>query len=183
MQHPARKIGRAFWVAFACLLMFPVLAAAAEEWQAIDGNGNGRHERVTLDRREPTALQVWRSAAATRPVLHISEPREPITRDRGWHVRRWEWQRQGRYPLRPHTVAPGTGHQPSRRTVDDQDSEPAGATSGSQFPPFAITPSASSPPSSPERAGECAPRATRVSRPFAPIEPFAPRPPPPSAAL
>ncbi|MEP6914550.1 MAG: VCBS repeat-containing protein [Acidobacteriota bacterium] len=197
MNHPTRRLGRVLWVTLAWLVLVAPLAAAAEESLSADFDGDGRRDQVTLDRREPSTLQVWLSASDTTQVIHTGVPMvrviaadldgdqrpELVASDSEWRLQAWTCQRQTFQSYRPHQVVPGTQRQPARRSVDDNDSEPAGVVTGTAFAPLATALCAAPRPPSLAASSRRTPDGTGSSRPFRSVDPFVPRPPPPRFLL
>ncbi|MEO8075342.1 MAG: VCBS repeat-containing protein [Acidobacteriota bacterium] len=192
MDHPTRRLGRVLWVTLAWLVLVAPLAAAAEESLSADFDGDGRRDQVTLDRREPSTLQVWLSASDTTQVIHTGVPMvrviaadldgdhrpELVASGSEWQLQAWTCRRQTFQLYRPHLGVPGTQRQPARRSVDDHDSEPAAVVTGTAFAPLATVLCAAPRPPSLATSNRRTPDGTGSSRPFPSVDPFAPRPPP-----
>jgi hypothetical protein len=96
MRRRLPTLSRALWMACACLCLLPRLAAAAEPSLVIDFDGDGRHDHVMLDGRQPSLLHVWKH------------------RPNGFH----------RY--RPRHDSPQGLTSPTSRRIDGGEEEPAG---------------------------------------------------------
>ena len=183
---------RALWLACACLLLIPSLAAAAESLLAADFDGDGRRDQVMLDRRQPSVLQVWLSASGTTQEIYRGAPLqelvaadldgdhrpELIARDSGWHLHVWTPQRKGFRSYRPFNVLPLSLRHSTRRSVDDDDEEPVDIIPSTALTHFALAlcplPRA---PAHARASGRVSP-AVRARRSVPSSDPFAPRPPP-----
>ena len=190
MRRGGNTLSRIVWMACACLCLLPRLAGAAEPSLAIDFDGDGRHDQVTLDGRQPFLLHIWLSRSGTTEVLHARAPlqrvaaidldgdRRPelIARDSESRIHVWtpRGKRFHRYRLR-HT-SEGL-RSPTSHRIDGRDSEPAGVLPGSSFIPSALLRAAPhAPPDSASRV--CAPQGTTSCHGSPAVQPFAPRPPP-----
>src|SRR4051794_39751554 len=58
---PVTRLRRAVWIACACVLLGAPFAAAADHSLAADYDGDGKSDRVAIDRTEPSLLHVWLS--------------------------------------------------------------------------------------------------------------------------
>ena len=195
MRRRGFTLGRTLWMACACLCLLPRLASAAEPSLAIDFDGDGRHDQVTLDGRQPSLLHVWLSASGTTAVLRSHAPlqrvaaidldgdRRPelIARDSESRIHVWtpRGKRFHRYRLRH--ASEGL-RSPTSRRIDDRDSEPVGLVTGSSFVPSALLrASPRAPTDSASRV--CASQGTPACHGSPAVQPFAPRPPPEPLAL
>ncbi|MEQ1909679.1 MAG: hypothetical protein ABMA15_12700, partial [Vicinamibacterales bacterium] len=57
------RVRAVLWLAFACLIFCGHVVAAAELSVSGDLDGDGKRDRVTVDRADPCVLKVWLSAA------------------------------------------------------------------------------------------------------------------------
>jgi hypothetical protein len=193
MPHPALKLRQAFWVVFACILLLPTFAAAAERPLSVDLDGDGRHDHFTVDRhREPSVLRVWLSAsnsthlirtrAAVVQVVAVDldgdHRPELVARDSESRIRVWTRKGKRFHSYRPPDAAARTLQPPHHRTIRDNDSELPDLTASAGFAPFALAlcPSPRAPALS--RFSACAQRTAPVYRSLTAVEPFAARPPP-----
>jgi len=193
MGYSRLTLRRASWLLCACFLLLPRFAAAAETSIAVDFDGDGQRDHVTLYHREPMLLQVWLSASDTTQVIRSLVPLirvsatdldgdhrpELIASDSDLQIHVWSRTHKGfhSYPPRNvHPTVPTAGKQPNR--VDDNDTEPGGVIAGTGLAPFALARCSS--PHSPMREVRPAhaPRSTRACESFTAVDPFAPRPPP-----
>jgi len=187
--------GRALWMACLCVCLLPRATAAAQPSLAIDFDGDGRHDHIMLDGRQPSLLHVWLSASGTTQVLRTHSPLqnvvatdldgdhrpELIARDSESRIHVWtpRGTRFHRYRRQhgPDGLTSPTGHR-----IDDLDEEPASLVTGSTYAPSAllrITPRG--PPTRASRA--VAPQGTLALHGSPAVQPFAPRPPPASLPL
>lgn len=191
MRHLPLTSRHAFWMVCACVLLLPRFAAA-EPSAAIDLDGDGRHDRFMVDRREPSVLHVWLSGSDTTQVirtrvelLHVvaidldgDHRPELIACDSESQIHVWTRTRERFHSYRPRDVVPGTIKRQTGGSIDDNDEERPGAITSMPFAPFALTLCAS--PRAPGlEAPTCgAPHTARASGSSTAAAPFAPRPPP-----
>ena len=191
MRRRVLTPGLVLWMACGCLCVLPRLAVAAEPSLTIDFDGDGRHDRVILDGRQPSGLRVWLSASGTTEVLRSHSPlqrvaaidldgdRRPelIARDSESRIHVWtpRGKRFHRYRLR-HGIPNGLTSPTSHR-IDDGDREPAGLLTGSTFAPSALLRAS---PRAPTNGASrlCAPQGAPACHGSPAVRPFAPRPPP-----
>lgn len=62
------------WLACVCLLLGAHTATASELHVRGDLDGDGKHDRITLDRSQPTILKVWLSASHTTWTVRSRTP-------------------------------------------------------------------------------------------------------------
>jgi hypothetical protein len=191
MRHGSLTPLRLLWVVSVCLLLASRLAVAAESSLAIDFDGDGRHDHVELDHRQPSVLRIWLSASGTTHVLHSRTPLlevaakdldgdhqpELIARDSESHIHVWKARRRGFHSYRPRQRIPLGLTAPTRRSVDDHNDAPVGVITGGSASPAALA--QSSPRAAPVQALTAAvfPDAAAHDTSSA-ADPFAPRPPP-----
>ena len=193
MPQPALKLRQAFWVVFACILLLPTIAAAAERPLAVDLDGDGRHDHFAVDRHhEPSVLRVWLSASNTTHLIRTrvalvqviavdldgDHRPELVARDSEARIRVWTRKGERYHSYRPRDVASRTLQQPNHRTIRDNDSELPDLTTSSAFAPLALTLCPSPRAPAPDRSSACAPRTAPAYRSPTAVEPFAARPPP-----
>jgi hypothetical protein len=193
MPQPAHQLRRIFWVVFACLLLVPAFAAAAERPLPVDLDGDGRHDHFTVDRhRDPAVLRVWLSASNSTHLIRTraalvqvvavdldgDHRPELVARDSESRIRVWTRKGKRFHSYRPRDVASRTLQPPSHRTIRDNDSELPDLTASSGFAPFALAlcPSPRAPAVGPSSA--CAPHTAPAYRSLTVVDPFAARPPP-----
>jgi len=172
--------------------------AAAESSLGIDFDGDGQRDHFRLDRREPTVLHVWLSASDTTHIIRTNvrllqvtatdldgdHRPELIARDSKSQIHVWTRKHKGFHSYRPREFDGGTLHQPHRRTIEDNGSDPLpGVIAGATFAPFALTACAS--PGGPGLGiySPCAFATARALRSWSGVDPFAPRPPPAPVTL
>jgi hypothetical protein len=68
------SLRRVLRLACTCALLLVPRAASAEPAVYADFDGDGRHDRVTLDRNEPDVLRVWFSRTGTTDVIRSRWP-------------------------------------------------------------------------------------------------------------
>lgn len=73
-MRPLLTLHRVFWMASVCLLLLPRLSAAAEPQLAIDLNGDGHGDRVTLEHGPSSVLRVWLSGSDSTQVIRTRTP-------------------------------------------------------------------------------------------------------------
>ncbi len=193
MRPAALTPWQALWILCTFALLAPH-AAAADQRLAIDFDGDGRHDRVTLDRREPSVLHVWLSASNTRHVIRSGAPLlrlvasdldgddrpELIARDNQSRIHVWTPRHHGvglkRYRAR--STAPGLLTHPEKHRVDDTDNEEPAAITGTTSALFALTLHASPIALTLEASHASSPQPPPARGSFTATDPFAPRPPP-----
>ena len=192
MRQSPRTLSRAFWVACVSLVLLPTLAAAADLGIAADFDSDGRRDHVMVDRWEPWVLRVWLSASDTTHVIHTrvsllgivatdldgDHRPELIAQDSQSQIHVWTRKHQGFHSYRPRLVLPVSLHPPTRRTVDDRDTEPPGAIAGTTFEPPTPTLCASLSVPALGLSNACTPRSARALGSDTTFDPFVPRPPP-----
>ena len=197
MRHRAVTSCRLLALACAVLVLAPRLAAAAEPSLAIDFDGDGRHDRVTLDHRQPSVVHVWLSASDTTHVLSSRYPLqriaatdldgdhrpELIVRDGGSRIQIWTHRRTGFFKYRPRRALPNQLTTPARRHVDDSNGEPAGVINGAAFSMSALMRASPRVPTLDACGVRRSDRHARLCRTAAAVDPFAPRPPPAHLSL
>lgn len=199
MRYRTLTLGRVCWTMCACVLLLLLLprSAAAGPSLAIDLDGDGRRDQVTLDHRDPSLLHVWLSASSTTQVIRSHVPLlqvaaadldgdhrpELIARDSNSKLHVWMRRHTRFHWYRPRDGARPMFEQPSRRSLEDNDSEPPGVLTSTAFTPIALTLCASPRAPAPATSLRRAPHAARACRPAAVVDPFAPRPPPPHLPL
>jgi hypothetical protein len=190
-MHLLQVTARRFLVlALLCACLGPAAATAAERTLTADFDGDGQHDRVVVDGREPSLLHVWLSTTNTTASLRSSTPvfrivatdldgdRRPelIANDahHGLHV--WTRKKRGFHSYRPHRANPGSLSTPTHRRVDDGPTNEEPALSAASVPAIALVLSAE--PRGPTH-GPLPFIAHSASLPPAPVSaPSAPRPPP-----
>ena len=193
MLPPAPKLRQAFWVVFACVLLLPAFAAAAERPRPVDLDGDGRHDRFTVDsHRDPSVLRVWLSASNTTHLIRARVPLvqviavdldgdhrpELVARDSESRIRVWTRKGTRFDSYRPREVASRTLQQPNHRTIRDNDSELPDVTTSTAFAPLALALCASPRAPALGHSSACAPQTAPADRSLTAVEPFAARPPP-----
>jgi len=192
MRQPTLTPSRAVWIVCVSLVLLPTLAAAADLGIAADFDSDGRRDHVMLDRREPSVLKVWLSASGTTHFIHTRVPLlriiatdldgdhrpELIARDSKSQIHVWTRKHQGFRSYGPRLVLPVVLKRPIRRSVDDHDTEPAGAIAGTTFEPVTPTLCASPPVPALGLSNACTPRSARALGSLTTFDPFVPRPPP-----
>lgn len=192
MGHPALTLRRASWLICACLLLLPHSAIAAEPSLAIDFDGDGWRDHVTLDRQEPTLLHVWLSASNTTEVIRNRVPLmrvsavdidgdhqpELIASDQELRIQVWSRTHKGFHPRRPRPIIPTAGKRPTGHRVDDSDALPDDEIAGNWSAPLGLALCASLHPLGSELRHARAPRTVGACRSFIAVDPFRPRPPP-----
>jgi hypothetical protein len=174
-----------------CALLLPRVATAQPSL-AIDLDGDGRRDHVTLDDREPSVLRVWLSASSTTQLIRSRVPLlqvvaadlngdhhpELIARGSDSQLHVWMRKRSGFHSYRRREAALPTLEHGNRRSLEDSDGEPPGAIPSTPCQPFALTLCASPRAPGLEASIARAPHTARAFRLLTPVDPFAPRPPP-----
>jgi hypothetical protein len=179
-----------------CLVLLPH-GAAANPSLAIDLDGDGRHDHVAVDRREPSVLRVWLSASDTTQSIRAGVPLlrfiatdldgdhrpELIARDTESQIHVWTRKHRRFKPYRAHLAAPVALQRASRHSLDDRDTEPSNAIPGVTWAPFALLlgPATRAPALVASHSGP--PSTAPPCRSLTSVDPFLPRPPPPPLAL
>jgi hypothetical protein len=65
---------RALWLACAATIGFVPCAGAAERLLTADFDGDGRHDRVAIDRQDSSLLRVWLSATGATELIRNARP-------------------------------------------------------------------------------------------------------------
>jgi len=182
---------RIFMLAGACLLLSSPLARAAESGLVVDLDGDGVHDRVIVDSREPSLLQVWLSSTDSISTIRNSSPLigvvatdldgdhrvELIARDSASGLHVWTRGKKKFHRVHPHSTDASTLVRQKRHAVDDGATDESTGTSwdGASFLALALTSQPRAPASL--NLGQ-APGSAWSRRSHLPLEPFAPRPPP-----
>jgi hypothetical protein len=74
MPRSAGAMCRILLACFLCVLVAPYTAHAAERSVVADFDGDGYHDRATLDGREPSVLRVWLSTTRTTAIVRSRSP-------------------------------------------------------------------------------------------------------------
>src|SRR4029079_11223570 len=77
MRELPLSLRQTLWIACACVLLLPRFAAA-EPASAVDFDGDGRHDHVTLDLREPSVVHIWLSLSQTTQTIRAHAPLQQI---------------------------------------------------------------------------------------------------------
>lgn len=175
----------------ACLLLCSRVSAAGDRFLTADFDGDGRHDCVTLDQRDPSLLRVWLSATnstllirSEAPVLDIAATdldgdrrAELIARDDSAALRIWTNKRAGFHKFKPQRAPlPGLAVSHHHRVDDGPAGETAEFSSVSTSLLALLLSPAPRAPATVERSHLRLAR--RLSRPVLLESPFAPRPPP-----
>jgi hypothetical protein len=180
----------------ACLLLCSRVSAAAERFLTADFDGDGRHDRVTLDQRDPSVLRVWLSTTNSTLLIRSASPlvgiaatdldgdhrAELIARGDSAVLQVWTNKHTGFHAFRANRTS-----QPSlaARHPEGIDDGPAGETLEFSSTNTSLLGLLLSPrPRAPAAAVRAVPR--QAPAPSAPVllnAPFAPRPPPLLATL
>jgi len=195
MRYFATTVRRVFSIACACVVLLPIVAAAAERPLAADLDGDGQHDQLKVDRhRELSVVSVWLSGSNRTELIHTrlalvkvvaadldgDQRPELIARDSESRIRVWTRKGERFHSYRPHKAVPNTLSQPHPRQIGDHDKEPLGETLSSTFAPLALALCASArAPGGPDGGRTCALRPPLEYRSVTAVAPFAPRPPPP----
>jgi hypothetical protein len=176
-----------------CLLLLPLYASAAEPSLAIDLDGDGRHDRVTLDHGDPSVLNVWLSKSDTTQAIRTHAPLvritvadldgdhrpELIAGDSDLHIHVWTHKRRkGVHSYRPCRALPRSMSRPDRHSLDDHGGDPPSVIIGPVFAPLALMLCASPRAPGLNRSAVRAPSPAYAFRSSTTLEPFAARPPP-----
>jgi hypothetical protein len=191
MRHLGPATRRLLWLACACVLLLPHLVAAAEPSLSADFDGDGRRDRVTVDRHEPSVLHIWLSETQTTSIIRTSTPvlrvvamdldgdhrSELIARGSNAGLQVWTKKRKGFRSYRPASSAPGSLTRPVHHQVDDGPTDAPSAIpwSGSPTVALLLVPQ----PRAPSFATHAVSRAIDVfAESVLPLAASAPRPPP-----
>ncbi len=171
------------------LLMAPA-ATAAEPSLAADLDGDGVHDHVTLDGREPLLVRVWLSGTGTTSLIRSTTPvvrfaatdldgdqrPELIARGNAAGLQVWSHRQHGFHSYRPRRTMPFALARPTRHSIDDRQAEPLSAAfvRGVSSLALALSPQARAPAAV---APLSAAAATFLPQ-FLPLDQHAPRPPP-----
>lgn len=196
-MRPAPLCRRAAWLVVACVLALARLASA--EAAPVDLDGDGQHDRWTVERSDPSAVHVWLSQTQSTHVIRTHVPvvqvvavdldgdRRPelVARDSRFEIHVWKWRRKRttfrafhRHPIMPPAIA---GHQEHR--VDDEERDPVGIVSTTTLSVVALllSPAPRGPDFTPSIIAALP--TVRPHGALAALDPFAPRPPPLSTPL
>lgn len=182
---------RALCVAFLCTVLCATRAFAHGSAIIADFDGDGRHDRVSLDASEPSIVRIWLSATRTTQIIRSSQPLQSVTavdlnNDRraelvattqssGLHV--WTKARAGFRAYHRKRTAPRTLGHPERRRVDDRDEDTAAALGAAKpIPPSAAAAFHRRGP--PPAVRHDARELIAAIRSALPLAPSSPRPPP-----
>jgi hypothetical protein len=142
---------RAVWLVWFGLLFGPHTVFASGLTVVADFDGDGRHDRAELERRESSLLRVWLSTSRSTSIVRSSSPlltiaasdldgdgrHELIASGALGRLQVWTKRRHGFVPLHPkrQTSRASSGQAP--RTVTDRSTD----TSGAELPTGPIAPS------------------------------------------
>lgn len=191
MRRPLSRIRWVFWIVCVSAILLPRLAAA-DQRLAVDVDGDGRGDRVTVEVGEPFVIHVWLSESGRTYELRSREPlaqimardldgdRRPelIASDQDARIHVWRRHESGFRRFHPRPVLPSAFSGRDHRGVDDTDDElPSAIPSPTAM---AIVLIVSSQPRAPAPlVFRCsAPEWSRRSRSSHAVDPFVPRPPP-----
>lgn len=191
MRHFPRLKRQGIWIVWACVLLWPHVAAA-QSFLAIDVDGDGLRDHFRLESGGSSVLHVWLSATDTTQVIHTRVPLlqvvatdldgdhrpELIARDSESKIHVWTRTRKKFHRYRSTDIAPPhTLKERNQRRVEDKDTEP-GVITSSPLAPFALTLCASPRAPGLETCGACALHTAPACRSLTAVDPFGPRPPP-----
>jgi len=182
---------RTLLLACSCVLLSSSFARAAESVLNVDVDGDGLHDRVIVDSREPSLLRVWLSTTGGISTIRSSSPlirvvatdldgdhrAELIARDSASGLHVWTRGRKRFHQVRPHSTDASTLARQKRHVVDDGATDESTGTSwdGASLLGLLLT----SQPRAPASLDlGLAPGSRWSRRSHLPIAPFAPRPPP-----
>src|SRR5262245_50449182 len=130
MHAVARALPRAAWLVWFGLLFGPHTVFASGLTVVADFDGDGRHDRAELERRESSLLRVWLSTSHRTSVVRSSSPiltiaasdldgdgrHELIASGALGRLHVWTKRRQGFVPLHPkhETARASSGKAPRR---------------------------------------------------------------------
>lgn len=184
---------RLLFVATLVYLCLPS-ALAAQTLLTADFDGDGQHDRVSVDAAEPGVLHVWLSSTGTTTTIRTATSlrtivardldgdrrAELIASDARAGLRVWTKKRHGFRSFRPRPTGPGAVKRPARRSIDDRPTSDSSEISSGGAASLALELSAH--PRGPDTVSaavvdrSCHPTPSALH-----FSPFAPRPPPPSA--
>lgn len=182
---------RAFILACALVWFGASSARAAEPTVLADLDGDGLHDRVTVDHREPSLLHIWLSKTGGTTTLRSTSPvvgvvardldgdrrAELITRDTFARVQVWTRKRGSFRQFHAHRPLVSEVGTPRDHRFDDGATGESDASSWTGASFFALALSAQ--PRAPDlRAPFRNVDSARTLRSPLPLDPFAPRPPP-----
>jgi hypothetical protein len=165
--------------------------AAADQRLAVDVDGDGRSDRVTVEVGEPFVINVWLSESGRTYVLRSRQPLaqivvrdldgdhrpELIASDQAARIHVWRRHESGFRRFHPRSILPSAFSGRDRRGVDDTDDERPSAIAPPTAMAIALT--VSSQPRAPAPVTfRSLPPDSRPSRSSRTADPFVPRPPP-----
>ena len=195
MRQPAGALRRLLWLLCAFVLLPGVTAAQSS--LAVDLDGDDRHDRVTVDRRDPSVLGIWLSDSNTTQLIRTDVPLRNVVaadldgdhklalvaRDSRSRIRVWTRTHLKFRAFRARPSVDGRLTTPNRRGVDEHDREVTGVAATDDLAPCAPMPRASKPVPVLERFHTRPLRTARACRSLPAIDPFTPRPPPPPFSI
>ena len=153
---------RAVWLVWFGLLFGPHTVFASGLTVIADFDGDGRHDRAELERRESSLLRVWLSTSHSTSVVRSSSPlltiaasdldgdgrHELIASGALGRLHVWTKRRHGFVPLRPKHEASRASSGQAPRTVTDRSRDTSGAEqqTGRTTPSLTLTRWYSPPP-------------------------------------
>jgi hypothetical protein len=189
----AGALRRLTWALCVCVLLPHAGAQAAERSVLADFDGDGQHDRATLDHREPSVLRIYLSATNSTAVVRSQVPiagiaaldldgdrrAELIAGGASSGLQVWTTHRKGFRAFRPQTVTPEALGPPLRHNVEQGAGDAPVAITSAPPSPTAL---AVSPQPRPPTTTVASPLATHTADPHSPqqLAPLAPRPPPAS---
>jgi hypothetical protein len=177
--------------AIASLLLCSEASAAAAHLLTADFDGDGRHDRVTLDQRDPSLLRVWLSTTDSTLLIHSGAPlvgiaatdldgdhrAELIARSDSAALQVWTNTYTGFRRFRPRHTAQASSVVTHHHRIDDGPADETSELSSENSSLLAL--SLSPLPRAPAEVKRDPLRLTSASSaPVLPGAPFAPRPPP-----
>jgi hypothetical protein len=191
MRPLSATLSRALLLACACLVFVVPVARAAEQCLSADLDGDGKRDKVVLDRFEPSVVRVWLSSTGATSVLRSRTPviriiatdldgdhrPELIARGTSATLEVWTKKRHGFRSYRPRRVEPGRVYTPKHHRFDDGPTYPLEVTAATGPSLLALAPVIR--PRAPAAASPVVFSHTdaRIPRKLA-VPPFGPRPPP-----
>jgi len=190
MRCLASRLRSVLWITCVSAILLP-RPAAADQRLAVDVDGDGRSDRVTVEVGEPFVIKVWLSESGRTFVLRSREPLaqivardldgdhrpELIASDQDARIHVWRRHESGFRRFRPRSVLPSAFSGRDRRGVDDRDADLPSA-----IPPPTTIAIALTAPAQPRAPAPVAfpsfPPDSRPSRSSRTADPFVPRPPP-----